>query len=777
MMPRCLRWVCGGWAGLIGLSLAVGGEDPIIRSVRVENLGDGNVSAGYVQAHITQKVGDSLERVLVARDVKALLGTGRFTDVSAEAVLLTNGVELVFKVRNRYRLVEPPAVVGARGLSVSTVRDLLGLAPGDYLDDPLVAARVTKLREEYRKKLYPDIRVEGRLAVVDPEVGTARLTIQVDEGVRRGVRSYRFPGRAGVDEAQLRKAMELPARWNPFFWFRRQPIDTDQVDAGRDRMRGVYVNHGYLDARIGAAQLKESGPGKMTVEIPIDEGPRYRVGQVRLTGNRLFPEAELLAVAKLKSGDPASGEALFGAAQAVDDFYESRGYMDTGVAPLLERVSDKGVVNVTFKVREGSLTRINQVRIRGNDRTRDKVMRRELLVYPGEVFDGVRVKRSENRLRNLNFFEVVESYPEPTGREGESDLIFQVEEKRTGQFMVGAGFSSVDRLIGFAEVSQGNFDLKGWPFVGGGQKLKFRAEAGSTREDYSITFVEPWFMDRRLALSLDLYSSERDYDDYQVDKLGAAVGLGMGLGGPYRLDFKYRIERSAINDASDTNLYVDEEGNLFTFNQEDLTLSSLSSTLSRDTRNNAFLPSSGSRQSVTARLYGGPLGCDADLYALEGYAAWYVPLPFQHVLALRLRAETIDAYGDSDEVPLSERLFIGGARTIRGFKYRDVGPKAYRADGSLTWPKPSGGSSLGLASAEYSIPIVSKLRLAGFVDAGNVWYDPYDFELSEYAMGAGLGIRFDIPYFPIRLDYAWDLKKDDPATRTDRWSFSIGYGF
>jgi len=222
---------------------------------------------------------------------------------------------------------------------------------------------------------------------------------------------------------------------------------------------------------------------------------------------------------------------------------------------------------------------------------------------------------------------------------------------------------------------------------------------------------------------------------------------------------------------------VDEEGNLFTFNQEDLTLSSLSSTLSRDTRNNAFLPSSGSRQSVTARLYGGPLGCDADLYALEGYAAWYVPLPFQHVLALRLRAETIDAYGDSDEVPLSERLFIGGARTIRGFKYRDVGPKAYRADGSLTWPKPSGGSSLGLASAEYSIPIVSKLRLAGFVDAGNVWYDPYDFELSEYAMGAGLGIRFDIPYFPIRLDYAWDLKKDDPATRTDRWSFSIGYGF
>ncbi len=768
----------------LGMSLLLAAEvaslsaAEIVRSIRVENQGDGNVSFDYVQTHISQQVGVELERVLVSRDVKALLGTGRFSDVSADAVILTNGVELVFKVRNRYRLAERPVVTGAKGLSGTTVRDLLGLEGGDYVDDPLVAARISKVREEYRKKLYPDIKMDGRLEVLDPAIGTARLTIRIAEGVRRGVRSYQFPGRTGVDESALRKAMELPASWNPFYWFRRQPVDQDQIDAGRDRMRGVYVNNGYLDAKIGAARITDPAPGKLAVEIPIEEGPLYRVGSIRIVGAKLFGDAELRAALKLKPGDRASGETLFAGAQAIDDYFESRGYMETQVTPLLERAKDLGVVDVTFKVREGVLTRIRNIQIRGNDRTQDKVMRRELLIYPDEVFDGVRVKRSESRLRNLNYFEVVESYPEPTGRDGESDLIFQVEEKRTGQFMVGAGFSSVDNLIGFAEVSQGNFDIKGWPFVGGGQKLKFRTEVGSTREDYTIGFIEPWFMDRRLALSLDLYSTERDYDDYQVKKLGAAVGLGMGLGGPYRLDFKYRIEKSEINDASDTNAYVDEEGNLFYFNQQDLTLSSLATTLSRDTRNNAFLPSAGSRQSMTATVYGGPLGGDSDIYSLEGNTAWYFSLPFNHVLSFRLRAEVIDAYGDSEDVPLSERLFIGGARTIRGFKYRDVGPKAYRADGSKPYdPKPSGGDSLGLASAEYSIPIVSKLRLAAFIDAGNVWYDPYDFDLNEYAAGTGLEIRFDIPYFPIRLDYAWDLKKDDPMTATDQWSFSIGYGF
>lgn len=765
----------------VALFLAVSGVGvsaaEIVRSIRVENQGDGDVSIGYVQAHISQQVGSELERALVSRDVKTLLGTGRFTEVSATAVILTNGVELVFKVRNRYRLVEAPTVVGAEGLSVSTVRDLLGFEGGDYVDDPLVAARVSKLREEYRKKLYPDIQIEWQIEALDRAVGTGRLTVRIREGVRRGVRTYQFPGRSGVEVAELRKAMELPARWNPFFWFRRQPVDTDQIDAGRDRVRGVYVNHGYLDAKIGPADIQDSKPGKLTVTIPIEEGPLYRVGTIGITGEKLFGEADLRKVLPLKTGDRAAGEALFAAAQALDDYYESRGYMETWVSPLLERAKETGVVDVTFKIREGTLTRIRNIQIRGNDHTQDRVMRRELLVYPDEVFDGVRVKRSENRLKNLNYFEVVESYPEPTGREGESDLIFQVEEKRTGQFMVGAGFSSVDQLIGFAEVSQGNFDLGGWPFIGGGQKLKFRTEVGSTREDYSIGFIEPWFMDRRLALSVDLYATERDYDDYQVEKMGTAIGLGMGLGGPYRLDFKYRLEQSRINDASDTNAYVDAEGNIIYFNQEDLLLSSLATTLSRDTRNNAFLPSRGSRQALTGMLYGGPLGGDADLYSLEGTTAWYVPLPFDHVLALRLRAEIIDGYGDTEEVPLSERLFIGGARSIRGFKYRDVGPKAYRADGWPSDPKPSGGSSLGLASAEYSIPIVSKLRFAAFIDAGNVWYDPYEFDLDQYAVGTGVGIRFDIPYFPIRLDYAWDLKKDDPETETDAWSFSIGYGF
>jgi outer membrane protein insertion porin family len=403
------------------------------------------------------------------------------------------------------------------------------------------------------------------------------------------------------------------------------------------------------------------------------------------------------------------------------------------------------------------------------------------MVYPGEVYDTVKIRQSERVLQNMGFFGNIRTRPVPTPAGDEKDLVVEVEEKRTGQVMVGAGFSSVDNLMGFVELSQGNFDLQGWPwFTGGGQKLKLGAQVGTENQRYDFSFVEPWFLDRKLSLGFDVWRSDRDYDDYDLQQTGVAVELGKPLPGPHRVAFRYQLENSAITDESDTNeyIYADPPQDPYSFTrEEDTTKSSLRLTLTRDTRNNPFIPSEGNRVSLYGESAGGPLGFDTDLYEFGLITAHYKSLWWEHVISLRLNAQVVEEYGDTEELTISDRLFLGGGRTLRGFEYRDVGPKVIPVDPTTAEDdhRPVGGQTLAMARAEYTIPIVKYVRWAAFYDVGNVWRDPYDFDFSVLASSVGTGIRLDIPGFPIRVDYGWAIKKDSELTDTDPWVVWIGY--
>ena len=766
---------------LAGLSAVVVHAE-VLRKVVVRNLGAVNVDPAMVMAYVTAREGAEFDRGAVAIDVRNLLASGRFSDVKAEVETVQGGIALTYAVKMKYKLTRPVKVVGAEELGEKRVVEILRLNPGDFVDSPTVAGRMVGLREEYRKRLFAFATVNWSLDVTDEKAGLATLAVEVREGDRRSVRSFQFPGRKVVEYGALREAMNVPAWYNPLGWFRRTPYDLDEVRAGCERIRTVYKDRGYLDVQIGEPKVQEISAGKFELTIPIQEGACYRVLRLSVSGSALFPESELLKGCGLQAGDVASAVQINKAAEHIRDYFESRGRMGTLVAPRLDLKEKVGDVEVRFAVSEGPLTSIRNVLIRGNSSTKDKVIRRELLVYPGEQYDGVRVRRSESRLRNLNYFENVAATTESTPDPERCDLVFSVEEKPTGQFMAGAGFSSIDKLVGYAEISQGNFDLGNWPPVGGGQKAKFRAEAGSTREDYTLSFVEPWFLDRRLSLSLDLYSQRHNNRDYDVQRQGVAVGLGVPLAGPNRLDFKYRLENVEIKNVDDTNEYVvvnNGENESFYFSEPSRVASSLSTTWTRDTRDNFFLPTRGTRTYASGTLMGGPFGFDTDLYSIECGSSVHFPLWWGHVLSIKGRAEVVDMYGDGseDQVPLSERLFAGGGRTVRGFRYRWVGPKAERADGSDEI-RPCGGQTLMLASAEYSMPLgIPKFRMAGFYDIGSVAYDPYDFDFGNLAAGAGLGLRLDIPGFPIRFDYAWPVMKDDPRSKTESFSFWIGYGF
>lgn len=765
------------------------GEGPLVKEVRIRALGPVAVDEQMVRSYIAAREGKALNRAEVNSDVRSLLASGKIADVRAEVDGPAAGVVLTYAIRMKARLVKPVQVLGAKELGATKVQDLLGLNPGDYLDEPTVAGRVVKLKEEYRKRLYEQADITTSLDSSDPALGQVTLTVRVKEGSQARIVKYEFPGNESVEYSAVREAMDIMAWYNPLGWFRKTPVSEEALQSGCERLRALYKDRGYLDVEIGKPEVRPLSPGRYRVTVRIRENLKYRIARVTVTNSVIFPDRPLLQAADLKAGGEASTTVINRGADAIRDYYESRGYMDTYVQPRLDLLAKAGDVDVRYVVMEGRLTRIRNVLTRGNSVTQDKVIRRELLVYPGEQYDGVRARTSENRLRNLGLFSSANCVHEPVdprqsggSATNQADLVFEVEEQRTGQFMTGVGFSSIDKLIGFAEVSQGNFDIRGKPFMGAGEKIKLRAEFGSTREAYSLSFVEPWFLDRKLSLSVDLYSSRQNDRDYDVLRQGGAVGLGVPLWGPNRMDFKYRLEQVEIRDSVDTNAYVvvgkDGETDTIFFSDPRRVASSLSTTWSRDTRDNFFVPTRGSKVYATGTLMGGPLGFDTEIYDLEAGGSLYVPLWWKHVLSLRARAEVVDAYGSQEQVPLSERLFAGGARTVRGFRYRWVGPKAERADGAPDI-RPSGGQSLAVASAEYTVPVpgIPKFRFATFYDIGNVWYDPYDFDLSSYAAGAGVGLRLDIPGFPMRFDYAWPVRKDDPRSRTENWSFWIGYGF
>ena len=747
------------------LALTLKGGAATVSEIKVRREGGGLVEESAVRGFISVKKGDELSRSALSRDVRALEESGRFSYVATELDEVGDGLVLTYVVKGKPR-VRTLRIEGADDIGNRKVRDLLELGAGDPVDDAVLAFKSLKVREHYQKELYPYTELEW---VIDEDTanGTADVSITVKEGRRASVRAIEFEGGEALSAKSLRKAMKQK-RWNIFSWITSHgTYKPDELDADRETIRRRYQDAGYLDARVGEPRIESLDAKRVKVVIPVEQGVQYRLGRVTVAGPQVFPVQEVSGVITSRPQDVASLAAVEQARQSVRDFYGSRGYIGNEVQYKLNPQGGAPVVNLDVAVKEGEKAYIRDIRIRGNTRTKDEVIRRELTVYPGEIYNQVKVRNSERRLRNLGFFDFVNAVPEATLDADKYDVAFEVNEQRVGQFMVGAGFSSVDDLIGFAELSHGNFDLLGWPPVGDGQKLKLRGTVGTKRRDIELSFVEPWFLDRKLSLGVDLFDRDRRFfsDEYEQRNTGGNITLGKPLGTFNRINFIYGLENIDVYnvDTNASDLIKAEEGKNLK--------SSLTVEVVRDTRDNSFVATRGARSSVSAMYAGGPLAGDVDIYQLEAQTAAYWPIWFDHVFNLRGWIAVVDSHGSEDRVPLFDRLFLGGARTLRGFKYRKVGPKD--EDG-----EPIGGRSGWYATAEYTIPVVDKLRFATFYDLGMVYDEAYEFETSEYNSDWGLGIRLDFPGFPLRLDYAWPLEADEFNDRSSgRFQFSIGYVF
>lgn len=768
----------------ISISQFVSQHNIIVKEIEINNLGAGQIDRSYVLTHLSQKVGDNLDYTLISADIRDILDTGIISDVKVDAVELSDGIKLIYTVHKKLRLDRAVVIYGAKHFRESKLRSWLGIEVGDYIDDQVMGIQIQKILKEYKDDKYPYIDITWKIIETDNYNGLGKVRVIIKEGNKAKLKKVEFIGNENISREELKRIIGAKAWWNPFGWWGRK-YDKDEINLASDNIRNYYIGQGYLDANIAEPIIKMYKKGKYSISFTIHEGTRYKFSDINIEGYKLFKKNDLQKRVTCRPGIPATARAMRASIRGITDFYGGKGYAGTYVAPVLTPNVADGTASVDFKIKEGILTHIRNIQIRGNTKTRDKVIRRELLVYPSELYNTVKIKRSERIIQNLGFFSTVHSFAAKALSPDEKDLILEVTEKRTGQFMMGAGFSSVDKLVGFVELSQGNFDIKGWPyFTGGGQKLKLRLQFGTRRSSYDLSFTEPWFLGRRLSLGFDLFRSNIDYDDYSLKRTGGAIKLGKALPGPNRVDFRYQLVKKEEYDIADTNAYyyLDNPTEEYYFATDtEYIKSSLRIAVTHDTRNNPFIPSRGNRTSIFSELSGGAMGFDLDIYRIGGRIRQYYPLWFGHVLSFKGEVEIVDEYGGTEEMPIAERLFLGGGRTLRGFEYREVGPKVSRTiktdNGKIIDARSVGGRTMAMASVEYTIPLLSMLRIAGFYDIGNVWRDAYDFDFSNMASSAGIGLRIDMPGFPIRIDRAWVVSKDNELTREDPWVFWIGYDF
>ena len=722
----------------------------------------------------------------ISADVKALLATPNYAKAEAAIGQDADGNwVIVYTVSRRPQLAETPAFTGLDGtIRESSAEEAIELGRDDRVDDAIAAAAAGRLREKLAEDGYVEAKVTYEIRHAEAP-GYAFLTFIVDPGAERDIRDYVFEGNTAFDNGTLARAFGWMPIWNPLSWFTDFPLSDSKLDDARAAANAVYTDAGYLDAEIAFPELRPipgKDPGECDAVFKVTEGPRYSVGDITVEGATLYPKEALEAAAKdalrtSPDGKVASAATLAAVRAAVEDYYGSRGYVDTFARPVMVARADAPVVDITYHLTEGERVRIRDIQIRGNSITQDKVIRRELAIQPGEDYDSRLVKRSEARIRNLNYFQPesgVTSYTIQTPNKGERDLVFEVRESRTLDTSLGVGVSTVDSFFVYGKATQRNFDLfnPGNGFRGGGQRASAEAELGGRRQSVLLSWTQPWLFDMPLALTIDGYRRMRWRDYYDEIRTGAAFTLAwkpVPLATPWgdlqldRIGLRYTLEQVEYDDPDEGVWYYDG-GKPFSFTGLDDGINSkLRFFWQEDHRDRPLFPTAGWNSLAYVEV---GLGGDAKDYGLGFNVTKYFNPWKDHVLTARFRFDTIDAY--SGDVPMFDRFFIGGGRTIRGFEFRDGGPKAWNGGSHV----PIGGQTLWCGTLEYSIPLVSALSFAVFTDIGSVGDDFFDVG-GDLLWSAGCGLRLNLPGFPIRLDFAKPITNDDD-TEEETFTFWIG---
>ncbi len=741
---------------LSGTALASGDlESQKITDVKVE--GNKRITESTILYYIHSKVGEYISYDLIREDIQRIYDLGHFEDVKVDAQDYKDGTRLTF-ILDEIPAVRDFKFRGNKEVKDSELLEKVTISRGAAYNKALIQSTIDKIKEVYQNKGFCLTKVTTKTRIIKQE-NLVDIVFLVKEGEKFGISKIRFKGNKAFTDKKLLKAIETKEEgW--FSWITRSGIykkESFKTDLLRIEM--FYRDHGFLKATVGdpVVDIREKEE-KIYITIPIDEGPRYKVSKIAFSGDETFKEAALRKSISIKVGEVFSLSKLREDISTLSQMYSAKGYAYADIIPQRELDDKKKTVFLDIQFDKGEKIYVGQINITGNTSSRDNVIRREFRLTEGELFDSGKLKRTKQRLMNTGFFEDVKITTKKGGEENLVNVDVNVLEKATGSISAGVGYSSFEKTLLSANVSQNNF-------LGYGQRLSFDAQFSALRNNYYLNFTEPYLFDREIQASVNLFRRELDYYNFSSDSSGAGFSLGKAYGEYMKTGIGYQFEFVEIS-----NVEPENQTGWF-YNRDDVT-SRVLPYFTYDSRDDYFNPTTGYKLDTRAEL--GGLG-GVKFYKMTVEGTVYKPLIWGLVGMIHGKIGHASGYG-GETMPNYERFFMGGSNDLRGFSFDEVGPLD-------KYNRSMGGTQSLLINTELQYEIFKNFRALVFYDRGNVYGTGFDtsststsMSLSKMRHAVGIGVRFFSPIGPIGLAYGWKLDKR-PGERDGDFHFTMGGAF
>ena len=754
-----------------------------ISKINVE--GNQRLSRAAVLSNVKARVGTVYDEKTVKTDRDSLMDTGRFSQVEVTREYTKQGVIITFIVTERSVL----TAVEIEGNKQFTTTELLGDLPisqGDPHNKAGIEGARQAIINRYQNEGYYFVTVTVNQDNLDDK---NKLLLKVTEGPRTIVRKVRFDGNHYFSNLSLKMKTNTKAK---MVVFRSGALNMEKIDRDVTMLRNTYIQEGFLDVEVDRELKFSDDKTRVVVTFIIKEGPRYRINRIIFEGNTVFNSDNLLGRLQFHQGSFFTHEVLRGDQKRIEAAYGEVGYIEARVEmkqqflspqappPDWARDIDGGrpaLLNLIFVITENDQYRIGEVRIQGNDITQERVIRRVCKFYPEQLYDTVAVQNSEHRLKEFKIFDTVNITPVRTNQQGVKNILVQVTEGRTADFLVGIGVSSNSGLLGTVSFKQRNFDIFAWPgswrdftkpqtFKGAGQTFSLTAEPGMEIMRFTVGWFTPYIFDKPYSLGLKGYVFNRDYEHYDATRLGVQGSFGHTFKNRWYGEVSTRFEsvEMSVNNNAAREVWNDRGQH---------TLMGFRGMLVRDRTDSRWMPSRGDRFDFSFEQVVGSSTFGKFIANYRYYRTLYVDsLDRKHILAARGSFGQI--VGDA---PVFERFYGGGLGSVRGFRYRGISPRGHARGTGVSNSDPIGGDMMLFLGTEYSFPLVGeKLRGVVFLDTGTV---ESDFGISDYRASVGFGVRMTIPFMgpvPMALDFGFPIVKSSEDD-TQIFSFSVGWTF
>ncbi|MCP4230120.1 MAG: outer membrane protein assembly factor BamA [bacterium] len=702
---------------------------------------------------------------VIRDDIKRIYRLGTFESVNVFKEEVSPGrIDLIFVVTER-PYIRSVLFEGNDKVNVKDLEEEISLSRGDRLSLAKINDDSEDIKELYYEKGFRFATVTSRIDEVEDGVA---VTYVIDEGPKSLIRKVIIEGNEKISDWYITHKV-MKTKIDRFY--NTKTLDEKLLEDDLKLIENTYARLGYVRAEVTDHRAEFlDDRAKIDIYITISEGEKYENGEITFSGNEVYDNDALFDLVNWRSGKVYNADIENGSIEAIRTKYRNTGYLFSSVDGVRTIDDEELIVDLDVSIRENDPATVRRIDIYGNTSTKDKVIRREVRLLPGETYKEYKLIRTIQRLGNLGYFDDIQPDLRVADPEtGRVDIILSVVEKSNiTKFNFSAGYSSLDGLVGSLGLTWVNFDAGKLPIIwkckGGGQELRFNTEFGRRRSQYNVGFTEPYLFDTPMMIGFDIYSQSNLRSYYDESKRGGAVYLGRPLSEYVSARLSYKFEQIEVSTSYDDlgrlpGWVTNQLGGRYS--------SSVTTSLERDSRDNVFFPSGGSDTYLGLELAGSILGGDVDFYRVTTSSSWYLRHIWETALAVRAKGGYADSYSDTDVLPVFERYFLGGSRTVRGYDEWEVGPKDI-------YGNPEGGKAMFFTNFEYRIPVQKDFfHIISFWDAGYCWRELKEINLQDMQSGVGAGIRINIPMMGLLgIDYGYGI-----AARNGLIHFNIGTNF